>query len=85
MTRPGDFSEINLAADPTLFLEERRSYSGTDLEYLGYSKKPNASTAQAVWYIVKYTSAATLRTRQQLPNSGPKFAYIWDDRATYFA
>jgi len=85
MTRPGDFSDIALTGDPVLFLEERRAYTGSDVEYLGYCKKPNASTAELIWYIVKYTYVGGLRTRQQLPNSGPKFAYAWDDRATYFA
>ena len=85
MTRPFDYSVIEIKGDVSLFLEERRAYSGTDLEYLGYSRVPNAGTDQPVWYIVKYIYVGGQRTRQRLPDDGPRFDYIWDNRATYFS
>lgn len=85
MTKPLDFSLIPITGDASSFLEERRSYTGSNVEYKGYSRVPNAATDLPVWFIVKYEYTGGLQTRQRLPDDGPKFSYIWDDRATYFA
>lgn len=85
MTKPLDYSLIELTGDVSSFLEERRAYNGSNLEYRGYSKVPNAGTDQPVWYIIKYSYSGSLQTRQQLPDDGPRFTYIWDDRATLFS
>lgn len=85
MVRPFDFSVIQVEMNADQLLEKRFAYTGSNVEYEGWAKKPNASTAEPVWYIVKYTYNAALRTRHQLPNDGPNFKYIWDDRATYFS
>jgi hypothetical protein len=85
MARPLDFSVIPIHANADDFVEKRYAYNGSDLEYEGWSKKPNASTDQPVWFIVKYSYTGTDLTRQQLPDDGPKFIYIWDSRNTYFS
>lgn len=81
-----DFSLLTLRGDVTNFLELRmeNDANGNPI-YIGYSKNPNASTADSVWFIVKITYDGNQSpTRQQLPNAGIKFSYVWDSRATYF-
>lgn len=85
MTRPLDFSVIPIRGDADQFLEKRFAYNGSNLEYVGWSKKPNASTSDAIWYIIKNSYTGSDITRQQLPDEGPFFKYVWDDRATYFS
>jgi hypothetical protein len=85
MVRPFDFSVIQVEMNADQLLEKRLAYNGSNLEYEGWAKKPNASTAEPVWYILKYTYNAALRIRQQMPDDGPEFKYVWDDRATYFS
>ena len=85
MSKPLDYSLIEITGDAGSFLEERRAYSGSNLEYRGYSRVPNAATDQALWFIVKYSYSGSLQTRQQLPDDGPRFDYIWDNKATYFS
>jgi len=53
--------------------------------YIGYSPSPNADPGLAVWYIRKIIYVGTNIVRTQLPDSGIKFAYVWNDRATYFS
>ena len=80
-----DFSVLESKANSELFLEKRMAYNGANLEYVGYSEKPNESAAADTWFIIKmeYTGANVVRYR--LPNNGPKFSYVWNDRANYFA
>lgn len=85
MTKPLDYSLIEITGDVSSFLEVRRAYNGSNLEYLGYSRVPNAATDQALWFIVKYSYSGSLQTRQQLPDDGPRFTYVWDDRSNYFS
>lgn len=85
MTRPIDFSVIPVTMDSELVLERRFAYSGANLEYKGYAKKPNAATSQLVWFIVKFHYTGAVLDRQQLPDDGVNFIYSWDDRATYFS
>jgi hypothetical protein len=85
MVRPFDFSVIPVEMNADQVLEKRFSYTGSSVEYEGWAKKPNASVAQPVWYIIKYTYADGVKTRQQLPDNGPNFIYVWNDRATYFS
>ena len=85
MTRPIDFSAISIMGDADSFLEKRLAYTGSNIEYVGWSKIPNAATSKPVWFIVKYVYSGSDRTRQRLPVDGPKFTYTWDDRATYFS
>ncbi len=80
-----DFSVLSIRGAADDFLEKRYAYNGSDLQYEGWTYKPNASTSAEVWYIVKYTVAGGVVTRQQLPDHGPSFQYSWDDRATYFS
>lgn len=85
MVRPMDFSVITVRGAFDDFAEKRYAYTGSNVEYEGWSAKPNAATDQPIWYIVKYTYAGGLVTRQQLPDDGPYFQYAWDDRATLFS
>jgi hypothetical protein len=86
MVKPFDFSVIRVEMSADQLLEKRFSHTGlSSIEYEGWAKKPNASTAEPIWYIVKYVYDAGLKVRQQLPDEGPEFEYIWDDRATYFS
>ena len=60
-------------------------YDGSNnLIYIGYNKKPNAPTAESSWYIVKLTYSGSNVTRYQLPDTGAKFGYDWDNRTTFF-
>ena len=80
-----DFSVLDNFANSELFLEKRMSYTGGGLlEYVGYSKNPNELTSADTWYIVKMVYSGTNVVRYRLPSGGPKFAYVWDDRANYF-
>jgi hypothetical protein len=53
--------------------------------YIGYSPFPNADPAEPLWYIRKIVYDGENVIRAQLPDDGIKFAYVWDDRADYFA
>lgn len=85
MVRPLDFSVLPIRGQADDFLEKRYAYTGSNVEYEGWCKKPNAATDAPLWFIIKYTYAAGLVTRQQLPDDGPFFNYAWDSRATYFS
>ena len=85
MTRPLDFSVMPIRGNANDFLEKRYAYSGSNVEYVGWAKKPNCPTDQPLWYIIKFTYTGSDVMRQQLPDEGPLFKYIWDDRATYFS
>ncbi len=80
-----DFSILENVANSELFLEKRMSYTGDNLEYVGYSRNPNESIDADTWYIIKMTYTGTNVTRYQLPDNGPGFRYVWNDRATYFS
>lgn len=84
MVRPIDFSAISVRGDLNDFMEKRYAYNGTDLEYVGWTQTANASAAAPVWFIIKNTYAGGAKTRQQLPDDGPYFKYVWNDRATLF-
>ena len=85
MTRPLDFSVMPIRGDADDFLEKRYAYNGSNLEYVGWSKKPNCPTDAPLWYIIKLSYTGSNVVRQQLPDEGPFFKYAWDDRATYFS
>lgn len=85
MVRAVDFSVMPVRIDADDILEKRYAYSGDNVEFEGWVKKPNASTAAQIWYIAKYTYSGDNVTRQQLPDNGPFFSYSWDDRATIFS
>ena len=54
--------------------------------YIGISTIPNAPTDQPLWYIRKMSLDGNgFLDRVQLPDDAVKFAYAWDDRATYFS
>ncbi len=81
-----DFSKIDAPGDVTDYLELRmeNDANGNPI-YIGYSKTAAAGTAAAVWYIRRiFYDANQSPTRQQLPNAGINFEYIWDNRMTYF-
>ena len=81
-----DFSILENFASSELFLEKRMAYDGGgNLEYVGYTRVPNESVDADTWYIIKMTYTGTSVTRYQLPDSGPGFRYVWDDRSTYFS
>jgi hypothetical protein len=83
--KPREFSLLDIRGDFTNFIEIRQELDGSgNALYIGYSYKPNASTSEEVWFIVKRTFTGTSLTRQQLPDTGLKFNLAWDDRATYF-
>ena len=80
------FSNLNVTSDFQRFMEMRmeNDANGNPI-YIGYNKTPNASTAADSWYIIKVTYDGNQSpTYQQLPLNGVRFAYAWDDRATYF-
>lgn len=79
-----DYTWAEVQGDLGMFLEKRMSYDGSDLEYVGYNREPNAATDDLSWFIIKNTYAAGDITRYQLPDDGPQFKYSWDDRATYY-
>ncbi len=85
MTRPLDFSVMPIRGDADDFLEKRYAYNGSNLEYVGWSKKPNCPTDSELWYVIKLSYSGSSVVRQQLPDEGPFFKYTWDDRATYFS
>lgn len=80
-----DWSEPTLTGDLGMFLEKRMSYSGDNVEYIGYNREADAATTDLSWYIVKMTYSGANATRYQLPDDGPQFKYAWDSRATYFS
>lgn len=55
--------------------------------YIGYTPFPNGDPAAAIWWIQKVEYDGQAIVRKQLPDDGPKFGYIWNDRATagYFS
>ena len=73
-----------LKGDLGMFLEKRMSYSGDNIEYVGYNREPNAATTDLSWFIIKNTYSGANITRYQLPKDGPQFKYAWDSRATSF-
>jgi len=79
-----DYSIAELTADVGTYLEKRMSYSGDNLEYVGYNREPNAATTDTTWFIIKMTYSGSNVTRYQLPDNGVEFKYAWDSRATYF-
>lgn len=85
MVRPIDFSTISVRGDLSDFMEKRFAYNGSNLEYVGWTQKANASTSEPIWFIIKNSYSGSDKTRQQLPDDGPFFKYTWDDRATYFS
>lgn len=87
MTKFRDYSLLELQGDVTNYMNLRmeNDVNGNPV-YVGYSTKGDGGTAAAIWFIVKITYDANQSpTRQQLPNAGVSFDYIWDDRATYFS
>ena len=71
--------------EPEELLEMRFENNGDNNPiFIGYSPIPNANPADAVWYIQKITYSGQAIIRKQLPDDGPKWAYVWDDRDTYF-
>jgi len=87
MAQHVDFSQVVLRSDTSVYLEQRMAYDGSgNLEYLGLARVPNNSTSKENWLIAKFSYDGSDRiTRQQVPDFGPKYAYSWDDRATYFS
>jgi hypothetical protein len=80
-----DYSNLDVNASVTMFLEQRMENDGDGNPiYIGYSRRPGVATSDPEWFIVKITYSAQSPTRQQLPNDGVNFTYVWDDRATYF-
>lgn len=72
--------------DPEDLLEGRFENNGDNNPiYIGYSPFPNADPAMPVWYIQKITYDGQAIIRKQQPDDGPKFTYVWNDRATYFS
>jgi hypothetical protein len=53
--------------------------------YIGYTPFPNGDPSEPIWYIQKITYDGQAIIRKQQPDDGPKFTYVWDDRATYFS
>lgn len=67
-------------------LEGRFENDGNDNPiYIGYTIYPNGGTDLPIWYVRKIIYDGTNIVRTQLPDNGIKFAYIWDDRITYFS
>lgn len=85
---PNVFAPIELMAayvDTEDLLEGRFENNGDNNPiYIGYSPIPNADPAQPYWYIQKITYDGQAIVRKQLPDDGPSFTYVWNDRATYF-
>jgi len=79
-----DYTLAEIRGDLGMFLEKRMSYSGDNIEYVGYNREANATTTDTSWFIIKNTYSGSNITRYQLPDSGPQFKYAWDSRATYF-
>lgn len=67
-------------------LETRLDPNGTgQIQYIGRTIQPGATTSLSVFYIVKLSYDVNgFLNYIQLPNNGPGFIYVWDDRATYF-
>jgi len=53
--------------------------------YVGYTPYPNGDPALPIWYLLKITYTGQAIIRKQVPDSGQKFGYIWNDRVTYFS
>lgn len=81
-----DSSLLDMVGDYSIFWEQRMENDGNgNPTYIGYSRKQNAATSAAEWFIVKLTyDGNDAPTRYQLPDNGVKFTYVWDDRATLF-
>lgn len=80
-----DYTLAEVVGDLGMFFEKRLSYSGTDVEYVGYNREPDASTTEETWFIIKNEYSGGNLTRYRLPDNGPQFKYAWDSRASYFA
>lgn len=86
LPRLADFSHLQVRGDVMNFLELRmeNDANGNPI-YIGYTRKPNADTDSALWFIVKITYDGNQSpTYQQLPERGVVFDYVWNDRSTYF-
>jgi hypothetical protein len=85
LPRIEDYSTIHNFANTELFLEKRMFYDGSgNLQYVGYTKTANGSTAAPIWFIIKLSYTGTSLSRYQLPNAGVNFGYILDNRVTSF-
>lgn len=80
-----DYSHLDVFADASMFQEKRmeNDVNGNPV-FIGYNKRPNASTTALTWFIVKITYSGTAVTRYQLPDNGVQFKYAWDSRSSYF-
>jgi hypothetical protein len=55
-------------------------------QYLGISIIPNANPANPVWMILKFSLDGNgFVNRQQLPDNGTGFLYVFNDYASYFS
>jgi hypothetical protein len=91
MTAPtNNLFSANLAFGSVLttsqVLETRMTNDGSgNILYVGVNQTPNAATSSGTWMVWKYSYTGGFMVRQQLPNNGVGFFYIWDDVSTYFS
>jgi hypothetical protein len=81
-----DFSQLEVRGFFSQFMEVRVDYNGgASPVYVGYNQIPNAGEDAPTWYIIKlqYDGSDNF-IYQQLPVNGVRFAYIWNDRSSYF-
>lgn len=82
----GPIEQLSVFFQPGALLEIRIENDGNDNPiYVGYSPTPNDDPDLLDWYIIKITYDGEAIIRVQQPDDGPKFAYSWTDRATYFS
>lgn len=81
-----DYTWFDVQVEGMTFMEKRIDYDGgTSPVYVGYTREPNASVNDPVWYLQKLTNDGNGNpTRVQQPDNGVQFKYTWTSRATYF-
>ena len=82
----GDISVLDGTFDTLTIFEKRIENDGSGNPiYIGYNKSANALTSSASWLIFKLSYSGGYVIRYQLPDSGARFKYTWDDRASSFS
>lgn len=81
-----DFERLSEILDNEDLLESRfeNDVNGNPI-YIGYTITPNAPVTSPVWYIIKVIYDGENIVWKRIPDDGRKFAYIWNNRASYFS
>ena len=68
--------------EATLLFKQKLSYSGSNIEYIGYAA-PGASESSQEWVIMKYTYSGDNMTDKKFAGGNANFDKAWNERANY--